>query len=295
MIENKPLIHTREFRIRHYECDAFGHLNNTNYLRYMQEAAFDGSAAAGYDQKKYDQLGSYWLIRETDIEYLKPVQYGDTIKVKTWVMDFKRVRSRRAYEFIRKGSDEIIARAVTDWVYLDRESGRPKTIPSEISKAYLPAGKLTDIPQRQNFPIAPPPPPGRFEMQLEVTWPDIDSVRHVNNAVYLNYIDNCGMQVIAAHGWPITRMLDEGHAVLIRRHQILYKQPALLGDNLVITTWFSNLRRSTVTRHYHIKRESDGATIAFVHSLGVWVDLKSGLPKRFPDIFLKDFAPNMVV
>jgi acyl-CoA thioester hydrolase len=102
------------------------------------------------------------------------------------------------------------------------------------------------------------------------------------------------MQVIAAHGWPITRMLDEGHAILIRRHQIQYKQPALLNDDLVITTWISNVRRSTATRHYHIMRKSDDAMIAIVHSLGVWVDLTSGRPLRFPENFLENFTPNMV-
>jgi acyl-CoA thioester hydrolase len=76
-----PLTHTRDFRIRHYECDAFGHLNNANYLHYMQEAAFDASAAAGYDGLKYNKLGHYWLIRETDIEYLKPARYGDTLSI----------------------------------------------------------------------------------------------------------------------------------------------------------------------------------------------------------------------
>jgi len=44
-----PLIHERAFRVRHYECDAYGHVNHANYLRYMQEAALDASAAAGYD------------------------------------------------------------------------------------------------------------------------------------------------------------------------------------------------------------------------------------------------------
>ncbi len=294
MTDKMPFTHTREFRVRHYECDAFGQLNNANYLRYMQEAAFDASAAAGYDHQRYEELGSYWLVRETDIEYLKPAQYGDTIKVKTWVIDFRRVRSRRAYELTRKGSEEIIARAVTDWVYLESDSGRPATIPDEIITAYIPQGPSAEDPHHQKFPIAPPPPPGKFEMQLRVAWQDIDAVQHVNNAVYLNYIDKCGMQVIAAHGWPITRMLDEGHAVLIRRHQILYKQPARLNDELVITTWISNVHRSTATRHYHIKRKSDDAMIAIVHSLGVWVDLTSGRPHRFPEKFLEDFAPNMV-
>ena len=40
------LTHERTFRVRHYECDSYGHVNHANYLRYMQEAAFDASAAA---------------------------------------------------------------------------------------------------------------------------------------------------------------------------------------------------------------------------------------------------------
>ena len=62
-----PLIHTRTFHVRHYECDSFEHLNNANYLRYMQEVAFDASTAAGYDLARYTAIGHHWLIRETDI------------------------------------------------------------------------------------------------------------------------------------------------------------------------------------------------------------------------------------
>ena len=46
-------VHTATFRVRHYECDAYGHLNNANYARYMQEAAFDASAAVGYGKDRY--------------------------------------------------------------------------------------------------------------------------------------------------------------------------------------------------------------------------------------------------
>ena len=178
-----PHTHRRNFRIRHYECDAFGHLNNANYLRYMQETAFDASAAVGYEQERYNELGHHWLIRETDIEYLKPVRYGDTVAVITWVIDFHRVRSRRAYEFTNQDSGELVAYAVTDWVYLKNGSTRPTTIPDEIINDFFPEGPPTSLPPREKFPVVPPPPPGKFEMNLRVAWQDIDSVQHVNNAV----------------------------------------------------------------------------------------------------------------
>ena len=53
-----PLTNTTKFRVRYVECDAYGHVNNANYLRYMQEAAFAASAAVGYDVRRYDEIGN---------------------------------------------------------------------------------------------------------------------------------------------------------------------------------------------------------------------------------------------
>jgi Acyl-ACP thioesterase len=50
-----PLTHLEKFKVRYTECDQYGHVNNANYLRYMQEAAFGASADAGYDFARYDE------------------------------------------------------------------------------------------------------------------------------------------------------------------------------------------------------------------------------------------------
>ena len=131
-------------------------------------------------------------------------------------------------------------------------------------------------------------------MNFRVAWQDLDSEQHVNNAVYLSYIEECGMQVIAAHGWPITRMIKENFAILIRKHQIQYRRPAFLDDEIIISTWVSNVRRSTATRHYIIRRKTDGEELAIVNSLSVWVKLDSGKPMRIPEDLLSDFSANIV-
>jgi acyl-CoA thioester hydrolase len=294
MLSNQPLIHTRTFRVRHYECDAYGHLNNANYLRYMQETAMDASAAAGYDLARYEEIGHHWLIRETDIEYLRPLRYNEQVEVQTWVSDFQRVRSRRSYRFHLAGTGELVARAETDWVYLDNHTGKPASIPQEMAAAFYPNGIPSSFPPRQPFPGAPPAPPGIFEIRRRVAWSDLDSAQHLNNAMYLVYIEECGMQVIAAHGWPVSRMVTEGFAILLRRHQIQYLLPAFMDDELTISTWASGVKRSSAIRHYVIQRARDGARIANIHTLGVWVDLASGKPVRIPNGFLADFLPNIV-
>ncbi len=288
-----PLTHTRTFRVRYYECDAYGHLNNTNYLRYMQEAAFDASAAAGYDMQRYESLGHLWLARQTEIEYLRPVVYNQEVEVKTWISDLRRATCRRMYEINLAGQGEMVARAFTDWVYLDAKDFHVSSIPPEMASVFFPEG-LPDSPQpRGPFPKPPPPPASVFTCHRRVTWQEIDTLQHVNNTVYLDYISDCGMQVIAAHGWPVQRMIAADMAILIRKHQIQYLQPAVLDDELELATWASDVRRSTAWRYYTIRRVGDCALVAQVNSLGVWVDLHKGVPVRIPAQFLADFAPNI--
>jgi acyl-CoA thioester hydrolase len=289
-----PLFYTRTFRVRFTECDAYGHANNVQYARYMQEAAFEASAAAGYDFSRYDAIGTYWLVRESEIEYLRPLRYNESFEVKTWVVDFRRVRSRRAYEFRKVGEDEVIARASTDWVYIDNATGRPIAIPPALIAAFVPEG-ATAAPPRDPFPAPPAPPARIFKMRRRVMWPDTDGAQHVNNAVYLSYVEDCGMEVLKAFGWPVTRMNDEGFGIVVRKHHIQYLQPAVYDDEVEIATYAYAMKRASAIRYYTITRVNDGALLAQVTSLCVWVDLSTGQPIRVPPQFRSDFLPNVVI
>lgn len=288
-----PLIHERPFRVRHYECDAYGHVNHANYLRYMQEAAIDASTAAGYDEARYEAMRRRWLIRETDITYLRPLTRRDTVIVKTWVDDFRRVRSRRAYELRHAETGEMVAHAHTDWVFMDLDNLRPVTVPEALIQTFFPEGVPKTGSRREPFPKAPPLPPGVFKMRQRVLWRHIDPAQHVNNAMYMAYIEDCGVQVASAHGWPMTRMMEAGFGIVARRYRIQYNQPALLDDEFEIATWISDVKRATAVRHYTITRTADQELLARAHVLWVWVSLESGRPMRIPAHFLDDFSANI--
>jgi acyl-CoA thioesterase FadM len=70
-------------------------------------------------------------------------------------------------------------------------------------------------------------------------------------------------------------------------------QPALFDDEIEVSSYAYDVQRASATRYYAITRVGDGALLAQVNSLGVWVDLKTGQPARFPGQFLGDFAPNV--
>ena len=290
-----PLIHERTFRVRHYECDAYGHVNHAHYLRYMQEAAMDATAAAGFDMDWYADNHRLWLIRETDITYLRPLQYGDTVIVKTWVEDFRRIRSRRVYELRLADSDEKVAQAATDWIYLDSQTNRPVRIPNVLIQAFFPEGLPEEAPRREPFPEAPPPPPGIFTIHHPVEWRDVDPAGHLNNANYMAYIENCTVQAAESFGWPMSRMMDEeGFGIIARRYRLEYIEPAVMGDTLAVSTYVSNVKRASAVRHNTIHRLRDNKLLARAHVLWAWLDLKKGRLTRIPIHFIKDFATNVV-
>jgi acyl-CoA thioester hydrolase len=288
-----PRFFTRRFRLRYYECDANGHLNNANYLRFMQETATDASADAGYDEARYREINGTWLIYATQIEHLLPCGYHDTLELKTWVADFRRASSRRMYEFRLADRDVLVARAYTDWVYLNSQTGRATIIPETMAGAFYPEGVPETFPPRKPYPAAPPPPQGAFHWRRQVEWQNIDQMQHVNNAVYLEYASECGAHHVATVGWPWERMQQDGFAIFLRSNHIQYKQPALLRDELEIATWLYQVRRSTAMRVYTIRRASDGALLTEIHAMGVCVNLANGQPMRWPEPLMDDLGPSI--
>lgn len=255
-----PLTHVRTFRVRHYECGPDNLLHAANYLRYMQEAAFNASAAAGYDLARYEAMGCHWLIRETEIDYLRPLRYGDRVEVETWVADFRRVRSRRAYDFRRADTGMPIARAHTDWVFLDTTTQRPASIPDDMRAAFFPEGAPVQAPPRARFPDLSPPP-GAFRQRRRVERRDLDPAGHVNNCVYVDYVQECGRLSAAAAG------RDPAGVLRPRHHRIEYRLPALPGDDLELVTWIADRDETPPVRYTLVRRPADGALLARARSL----------------------------
>jgi len=285
-------MHTSLFQVRQYECDAYGHLNNVNYVRYVGEAGLEAWAAAGYDLARYTALGRRWQTRRLDIEYLRAARYGDTVEVAVSAPAVEGASVLRAYQIRLAGSGDLVAQAQAATIFVDANTGEPTSIPPEAVAVF---GEQVDLsPPIEDVPPSPPPPPGVFSVRRRVTWGDLDMTRHVADATLLSYVETCGFGVIAAHYWPAARMAAQGFAIILRRHQIENLMPAALDDELEIATWVSNVKRASATRHYTIRRVCDGVLLTRVDTLGVWVDLASGRPIRIPPDFLADFAPNLV-
>ncbi len=289
-----PAVHFESFTVRYHECDAFGHLKRVNCLRWMQESAFAASAAVGYDFARYDEIGQLWLVRETDIEYIAPLRYGDQVTIETWVLDFRRFRSRRAYEFRMAETGRLAVRASTDWVYLNAETLQPVSIPEEMQQAFFPDGVAGESAPHARYPKSPSPPEGQVSLRRRVAWGDIDMMWHANNAQYLDYIEDAERRACAVYGWPIQRMVQEGFCIDTRQHRIKYRRPAELGEELEIVTWCSDVRDTAALRHYEIRRVGDGELLVQARARWGCVDLQTGKPIHISGDFLHALAGNCV-
>jgi acyl-CoA thioester hydrolase len=123
--------HVYEVEVSGAAIDGNGHANNVEYLRWMQEAAWSHSDAAGCTDATRS-AGATWMVRSHHVEYLRPAFAGDVVEVRTWVADFRRAFSLRKYELVRRGDGTVLARGETNWAFVDAATGRPRSIPESI-------------------------------------------------------------------------------------------------------------------------------------------------------------------
>ena len=286
-----PQRHIEIYRIRHDECDAYGVLNNAAYLRLAQETAWRHSIAFGFGYDYYEKLQRAWVARDSAIDYIQPVTYGDELAVTTYVHSSSRTSARRMFEFQVEG--ELVAGARADYVYLDIPRQAPARIPTEIIEALFPGEEQPAKMKRERFPDPAPAPSGAITWQRRVEWRDVDPFGHLNNAAYLSYSQEAAVEAGLAYGITHDNSMEAGLGWALKRSRIEYLRPALPEEELQIETWLTSLRQASAVRHYSISRVADGEQLARAESHWLTVDLDSGKPRRLPQWMRDALAPNV--
>ena len=118
-----------------------------------------------------------------------------------------------------------------------------------------------------------------LEMTVSVLTGDIDEQNHVNNAVYLRWIQD----VATAHWRAVASpKAQETIGWVVVRHEIDYKAPATLGDRIVLRTWVGKASRLTFERFTEIRRNGDGLLLSKARTLWCSINAQTGRPIRVP-------------
>lgn len=116
-----------------------------------------------------------------------------------------------------------------------------------------------------------------FETFVRVRFSEVDSLGHVNNAAYLNYLEQAAIDHAEYLGLNVDLLRAMGGVFVARRHDIVFQRPAFAGDLLRVMTWLGEPSGATVERHYHVTREQ--AARATIPTRGTAVTRTDGTAK----------------
>jgi len=182
---------TVPYRVRFDECGPEGIARSSTLLRYAQDIAWLHSERMGFDRDWYRSRGLAWVVRAAELAVLRPIRLGQTLVVSTAVTGVRRVWARRRTE-ARLADGTLVLWAHTDWVMIDGR-GMPGRVPAEFHAVFaVPPGSFD--PGR----VPLPPTPREATLTRSVVRPrDLDPMGHVNNAAYVDYLEEA---LLAAGG-----------------------------------------------------------------------------------------------
>ncbi len=170
------------FIVRMYDCRPDGLIKANALMQYLQEAAACHAEQLQVGFRDLERLGCFWVLVNLRIEITQMPKWGDHMIVSTWPSGGTRLIASR--EFVGRGpGDRELFRAASDWMILDKSSGRPKNL-----------GRL-DLNLPQDGPKALATRPVRLKpaegyapvCTLRVPFSALDFNGHVNNTEYVRW------------------------------------------------------------------------------------------------------------
>jgi acyl-CoA thioester hydrolase len=123
-------------------------------------------------------------------------------------------------------------------------------------------------------------PTNAFEQTFPVQASEIDELGHVNNVVYLKWVQD----VAVAH-WrhAATPAQQDQLRWVVIRHEIEYQQAARLGDSILALTWVGTASRLKFERHTELRRAADNRILARARTLWCPISTRTGKPTDVDD------------
>lgn len=133
-----PAPHVIELAVQPEDIDAYGHVNNAVYLVWFDRVAWSHSAALGVPLEQCLALRRGMAALRTEIDYVLAATRGDVVRVGTWIArSDARLRCERRFQVRRAADGKTLARAMTEYVCINLDSGRAARMPQAFTRAYV--------------------------------------------------------------------------------------------------------------------------------------------------------------
>jgi acyl-CoA thioesterase FadM len=221
LADRLPYRIVRPYRVRFEEATTTETMRTAIYLAWAADVAWQHSTLLGFGRQWYAARGISWVVRAVRLDVLRPIPTYAEVYVTTEVIGFRRIAARR-HSDVRNPSGELIARIEIDWVMVN-ERGIPARVPEEMLE-FAADGAATFEMLKVGLPETPA---DAFERGFRVRRRDLDPMDHVNNSVYIDYLEDA--LEAAGQGSLL--------AACPRRHEIDFLASAERDDSLVGRAW----------------------------------------------------------
>ncbi|MBN1510107.1 MAG: hypothetical protein JW955_24890 [Sedimentisphaerales bacterium] len=233
-----------DFTVKAFDCRPDGGMKVSALMQYLQEAAACHAEQLGVGFADMNERGCFWVLANLRIEISREPRWRDRLTVRTWPSGYTRLTAAREFVGLAPDGGEWF-RAGSEWMVLDRRSGRPRNLtrmdlnlPPSGSKAL--AEPLDRLKGAEGCTRA---------CSLQVPFSSLDFNGHVNNTEYVRWaMDGLYLQL--------------GRLRSIHTMQVTYLAEAFEGDQIeVLVSPGRNGRFNVLERR---SRGSDGADVCLV-------------------------------
>lgn len=199
-------------RIRFSEADQNGFLTLNHLVDYFQDCCIFHSEDVGLGMSTAKDKNKVWMLVGWQIEIERLPKFTEKVTISTWPYSFVRFKGGRNF-IMTDEAGHVIARADSQWVYINLETGMPERISEDMGERFGIGEPLEIGIDKRKIRI---PDDCVIKEAIQVRREHLDTNRHVNNGQYI-------MMAVD--------LLPEN--VKIRQMKVEYKNQAKLGDTII--------------------------------------------------------------
>ncbi|MDR8391801.1 thioesterase [Aliifodinibius sp. S!AR15-10] len=183
MVQEKQVF-SEPFKIRSSEIRPDGKAKLQTICDLLQEIAGNHALQLNFDVTQLNEKNLTWVLHRLDVQIERYPEWRETVEVETWPAGGDKLRAHRDFQ-VWDEQGNIIIRALSYWLMIDRSNRRPVRIPDEVLNM---ASKDINhvIPVKKTRPSSPKST--ESEKQFSVRYSDLDVNRHVNNIKYVEWV-----------------------------------------------------------------------------------------------------------
>ena len=184
-MSEQATFYSENFTIRANEVDENGNCTLSSIFQLFQEVAGNHALLLNFDITDLHAKGLTWVLHRMDIQIRNYPKWRDKITIETWPATGDALRAYRNYRILDESGQELGV-CLSYWMMMNMETRRPTRMPREVLET-----RLADREHVLEVTSEKIPTVSKVDLEYRVTVrkADLDMNRHVNNAVYVQWIE----------------------------------------------------------------------------------------------------------